>query len=320
MTVPERPIEKTRPEAGYTALHAAGELEERAAKATALLSDCTVCPRDCHIDRLGGEKGYCRTGACLQVSHAGPHFGEERELVGRNGSGTIFISHCNLACVFCQNSEISQGGDGQETDASGFATLMLDLQRQGCHNINIVTPTHVVPQILAALAIAADKGLTIPLVYNSGGYDSVETLRLLEGIIDIYMPDLKYSSDAIARALSGVPDYVEVMKSSVMEMHRQVGDLVTDRGIAVRGMILRHLVLPGDLAGTLEVLRFIAREISPDSYINIMPQYRPMWHAGRIAKSEPMFRDLQRALRRDEYSRAVRYAREVGLHRGFPVR
>jgi putative pyruvate formate lyase activating enzyme len=269
------------------------------------------------VDRTRGEKGFCRTGALAQVSSVGPHFGEEPELVGRNGSGTIFFSHCSLACTFCQNFEISQCGDGKEADAEGLAAMMLSLQRRGCHNINFVTPSHVVPQIAEALVIAAGKGLSVPLVYNSGGYDSVETLRLLEGVFDIYMPDAKYGSNAVAAGLSSAPDYVDVMKAALKEMHRQVGDLLITDGIAIRGMIIRHLVLPGGLAGTETVMRFIAEELSPDSYVNVMAQYRPQWHAAEAALTGPEYRALRRALTTDEFFSAVRSAQEAGLHRGF---
>lgn len=305
------------PEPGYRRLHATGELEQRAVKALTILEVCTICPRMCRVNQTGEERGFCRTGRFAQVSSAGPHFGEEPELVGQGGSGTIFITHCNLACEFCQNYSISQCGDGEETPAGNLAAKMLALERQGCHNINIVTPTHVVPQILEALVIAAERGLSVPLVYNSGGYDSVETLRLLDGVFDIYMPDAKYGNNAIASALSHAPDYTEVMKEALREMHRQVGDLVVRDGIAVRGMIIRHLVLPGDLAGTKDVMRFIATEISPDSYINVMPQYRPIWHARDLATRDPAYRNLARPLSPDEFATAIRYAEEAGLHRGF---
>ncbi|HOX34219.1 MAG TPA: radical SAM protein [Methanoregulaceae archaeon] len=301
------------PEAGYTGLHATGELAERVKKAAALLKCCTVCPRTCRVDRTAQEKGFCRTGFLSQVASTGPHFGEEPELVGRNGSGTIFFAHCNLACEFCQNFAISQCGDGQESDASALAAKMLMLERQGCHNINLVTPSHVVPQILAALDIAAGKGLTVPLVYNSGGYDSVETLRLLDGVVDIYMPDAKYGDPAIASLLSHAPDYVDVMKAALKEMHRQVGDLAVQKGIAVSGMIIRHLVLPGDLAGTRDVLKFIAEEISRDAYVNIMAQYRPLWHAAELARKDLRFRALWRPLQQEDYNRAIRYGKEAGL-------
>jgi putative pyruvate formate lyase activating enzyme len=302
---------------GYPDLLATGELKDRIAQADALLADCTVCPRACHVNRAGGETGFCRTGALAQVSSYGPHFGEEPELVGRGGSGTIFIAHCNLACGFCQNYGISQCGDGSETPAKDLAGMMLALQRQGCHNINIVTPSHVVPQILKALVVAAEKGLSVPLVYNSGGYDSVETLRLLDGVFDIYMPDAKYGSNEIAAALSHAPDYVGINQAALREMHRQVGDLFVVDGIAVRGLIIRHLVLPGDLAGTRDVMQFIASELSTDSYVNVMAQYRPMWHAAEIASRDPAYRGLKRGITSQEYRDAVEMAREAGLYRGF---
>ena len=300
----------------YLGLMANGELKNRIRKAQALLLDCTVCPRSCHVHRIDGETGFCKAGARAKVSSFGPHFGEEPELVGRNGSGTIFISHCNLACAFCQNFEISQCGNGNEVTADELAAMMLSMQRQGCHNINIVTPSHVVPQILESLGIAAAQGLHIPLVYNSGGYDSVETLQLLDGIVDIYMPDAKYGRDEIARALSHAPDYVQVMKSALKEMHRQVGDLVVENGIALRGMIIRHLVLPGNLADTLTVMQFIAEEISRDSYVNIMAQYRPAWQ-GATGGLDPAFDTLRRLVTNRECRHAIQVAVDCGLHRGF---
>ena len=244
------------------------------------------------------------------------HFGEEPPLVGHNESGTIFVTHCNLACQFCQNYDISQCAHGEEVSCEELAEMMMSLQKQGCHNINLVTPTHIVPQILAGLEIAVRDGLRIPLVYNSGGYDSVETLRLLDGIVDIYMPDAKYGNDEIASSLSHAQDYVAIMKAGIVEMHRQVGDLVIDKGIAVRGMIIRHLVLPENLAGSDVVLPWIAREISPDSYVNIMDQYHPSWHAGdKGIVSLP--RSLHRRLLPEEYQFAIQCARKSGLHRGF---
>ena len=309
------PEKRTLPR--YCELSETGTLKDRVVKAAALLEDCTVCPRACHVDRTAGETGFCRTGALAQVTSFGPHFGEEPELVGRGGSGTIFMSHCNLACEFCQNYEISQCRDGQEVDADELAAMMLSLQRQGCHNINFVTPSHVVPQILAALVVAAEKGLCVPLVYNSGGYDSAETLRLLDGVFDIYMPDAKYGSNAIAKALSHAPDYVDINKEALREMHRQVGDLLVLDGIAVRGLIIRHLVLPGDLAGTCEVMQFIAGGLSTDSYVNVMAQYRPMWHAMEVAGKDPAYRELRRRITSQEYRQAIDWAREAGLYRGF---
>jgi len=301
---------------GYVELLATGELENRTDKARALLRDCTVCPRECQVNRINDETGFCKTGAHAQVSSNGPHFGEEPELVGRNGSGTIFISHCNLACEFCQNYGISQCGNGQETTPEDLAAMMLSLQRQGCHNINIVTPSHVVPQVLESLGIAAAQGLHIPLVYNSGGYDSVEALKLLDGVVEIYMPDAKYGRDEVALALSHAPDYVPVMKSALREMHRQVGDLVVEQGIAVRGMIIRHLVLPGDLADSGIVMRFIADEISRDSYVNIMAQYRPAWHVA-TGGLDPAFDTLRHPVTNREFRYAIQVAVDCGLHRGF---
>ncbi|MCJ7794912.1 MAG: radical SAM protein [Methanoregulaceae archaeon] len=311
------PEKRTLPR--YCELSETGILKDRVSQAAALLEDCTVCPRACHVDRTAGETGFCRTGALAQVTSFGPHFGEEPELVGRGGSGTIFMSHCNLACEFCQNYEISQCRDGEKVCAEDLAAMMLSLQRQGCHNINIVTPSHVVPQILQALLIAAGKGLCIPLVYNSGGYDSVETLQLLDGIVDIYMPDAKYGRDEVANALSHAPDYVPVMKSALREMHRQVGDLVVQEGIAIRGMIIRHLVLPENYADSGAVMKFIADEISKDSYVNIMAQYRPAWHALQVADQQPGYRGLKRPITGNEYRSAIRWAKDAGLHRGFPV-
>ncbi|MDD1647969.1 MAG: radical SAM protein [Methanomicrobiales archaeon] len=300
----------------YRQLQAEGMLRERVEQALTLLEECRVCPRHCGVNRLEGEQGYCRTGRHAMVSSSGPHYGEEPPLVGRRGSGTIFFTHCNLRCAFCQNYEISQGGEGVEISAERLAGIMLGLQEVGCHNVNFVTPTHVVPQILEAVAIAAEFGLSIPLVYNSGGYDSVDTLRLLDGIFDIYMPDAKYGSDDVALRLSDAPGYVSVNQAALREMHRQSGDLVIQDGIAVRGVIIRHLVLPHGLAGTNAVLRFIADELSRDSYVNVMPQYRP---CGRIFDDavEPLYRELQQPLRLSEFREAIQIARHHGLHRGF---
>ena len=301
----------------YRQLQAEGILRDRVDQAFALMEECQVCPRHCGVNRLRDERGYCRTGRRAVVSSSGPHYGEEPPLVGRRGSGTIFFTHCNLRCAFCQNYEISQGGQGVEVGAERLAGIMLSLQDLGCHNINFVSPTHVVPQILEAVAIATDGGLSIPLVYNSGGYDSVETLRLLDGIFDIYMPDAKYGSNDVALRLSDAPGYTSVNQAALREMHRRAGDLVIRDGIAVRGLIIRHLVLPRNLAGTESVMRFIAEGLSRDSYVNIMPQYRP---CGRIFddSGEPLFRELQRPLRLSEYREAVGIARRHGLHRGFP--
>lgn len=295
--------------ASYQELLRSGELERRAQRALRLLGKCQICPRRCQTNRLAGELGKCRTGRMAAISSYGPHFGEEPPLVGEHGSGTIFFTHCSLRCVFCQNCDISQTGEGELVSAEVLARMMLSLQARGCHNINLVTPTHVVPQILEALAIAARQGLDLPLVYNTGGYDAVKTLQLLDGIVDIYMPDMKYSDEAVARQLSGVSSYPEINRAAVREMHRQVGDLQVDgRGVALRGLLVRHLVLPFGQAGTKETVSFLAQEISPNTCVNIMAQYRPCYKAGEY----PL---LNRPLRAEEYREAVRLAQEAGLER-----
>ncbi len=292
----------------YLALQETGELPRRAHAAEGLLAACRLCPRECGARRLEGETGVCGIGAEAVISSAGPHFGEEPPLVGRGGSGTIFLTRCNLQCVFCQNSEISQRGEGETASAGDLARMMLRLQQLGCHNINLVTPTHQTPHILHALVIAVEGGLTLPLVYNCGGYESVEALRLLDGIVDIYMPDFKYADADVARRYSGVEDYPAVARAALREMHRQVGDLVLDgRGIARRGLLVRHLVLPNDLAGTEEVVRFLA-DLSPATYVNIMGQYRPCHRADEHAP-------LARRPTREEMARAFRLARAAGLTR-----
>lgn len=284
-------------------------LRERARAAWALLADCCLCPRGCRVDRLSGELGECRTGDRVWLSSFGPHFGEEAPLVGRYGSGTIFFTHCNLRCLFCQNHTISQLGEGRPVSAEDLAGMMLSLQGRGCHNINLVTPSHVLPHILCALELAADQGLHLPLVWNCGGYESVSALRLLDGIVDIYMPDMKYSDAATAERLSGGKSYPAVNRAAIREMHRQVGDLVVDEdGVAIRGLLVRHLVLPQRLAGTAEVVRFLAEEVSPDTYLNVMAQYRPC-HQARLHPP------LDRPLLRHEYGEAVQSALDAGLRR-----
>jgi len=300
----------------YLALARSGELADRIATACGLLSDCGVCPRHCGVDRTGGETGYCRGGFLPRVSSAGPHFGEEPPLVGRGGSGAIFLAGCNMRCSFCQNYSISQCYQGDEVSCERLARQMLALQSSGCHNINFVTPTHFVPQILAAVGMAVPLGLSVPLVYNCGGYDLPETIRLLDGVFDIYMPDAKYGSDEVALALSDAPEYTRYNHESLKEMHRQVGDLVTEGGIARRGLIIRHLVLPEDLAGTAAVMEVIAGEISPDSYVNVMDQYRPMWRV--LEDGHPLYPKLRRRITASEYRRAVEFARDAGIHRGIP--
>jgi len=289
------------------------KLEDRASEALSRLVCCDICPRRCAVDRLSDQKGLCRTGRLAAVASYAPHFGEEDCLVGRDGSGTIFFSGCNLSCAFCQNYEISLEGAGRAVSDEVLARMMLDLQSCGCHNINFVTPTHVVPQILEALLLARQEGLRLPLVYNSGGYDRVETLRLLDGIFDIYMPDAKYGQDGPALKYSHAPGYTGVMKAAIKEMHRQVGDLVTDEeGIARRGLLVRHLVLPEGMAGTAEAVRFLSQEISKNTYLNVMAQYHPDYQACR-------FPELCRPITAREYAQAVALAAEAGLARGLAM-
>jgi putative pyruvate formate lyase activating enzyme len=297
------------PGGGYAGLAASGELAGRIEKAVRRLRHCDLCPHRCGAERTAGERGRCRTGRTLRVASAGPHFGEERPLVGRGGSGTIFFSACNLECIYCQNAEISTYDEGDLLTAQKLAGLMLELQERGCLNINLVSPSHVVPQILEALGLAAEQGLKLPLVYNSGGYDSVSTLALLEGVVDIYMPDMKYSSNETAARLSGAPDYADRNREAVREMHRQVGDLLLDeRGAARRGLLVRHLVLPGGLAGTAGLVEFLAAEISADTYLNLMDQYHPCHRAREDGR-------LARRLSDGEFEEARRLARRAGLTR-----
>jgi putative pyruvate formate lyase activating enzyme len=284
----------------YLALAESGELARRAQAARRRLRNCELCARACRVDRVAGIDGAaCRTGERAIVASFGAHHGEEAPLSGRAGSGTIFFSWCNLRCLYCQNFDISAEGEGRPVSAEALAAIMLALERQGCHNINFVSPSHVVAQILEALVLAVEAGLRLPLVYNSGGYDSVEALALLDGVIDIYMPDAKYGDEATARRYSKVRDYVAVNRAAIREMHRQVGDLVIDpRGLAVRGLLVRHLVLPNGLAGTTEVMRFLANEISPNTYVNIMGQYRPCYRAHEVStlSRRPTAAEMQAAL------------------------
>lgn len=287
------------------------EFEKRIRKAWEFLNPCRVCPRKCGVNRTKEKPtppGFCRMGVKPIISSYHAHFGEEPPLVGTHGSGTIFFSSCNLACVYCQNWEISQLRLGQEVEAEELAEMMIKLQNQGCHNINFVSPTIWVPQILKALWLAIEKGLSIPLVYNTGGYDSVETLKLLGGVIDIYMPDIKYSDSKIATKYSLVPNYWEVVQKAVKEMHRQVGDLLLADGITVRGLLIRHLVLPNDLAGTGKVMKFITKEISKNSYVNIMDQYYPSNKAFQ-------FPEINRRITAEEYRQALNLAKKAGLSR-----
>jgi putative pyruvate formate lyase activating enzyme len=300
-------VDKGR-EASYVALQRSGELARRAAVAVEALKHCLVCAQVCGPDRLQGELGVCRTGRRAVVSSFAPHFGEEEPLVGRYGSGTIFFAHCNLACLFCQNHDISCEGLGHEADATELAEIMLDIQAAGCHNVNLVSPSHVVPQILEALDLAAGRGLRIPLVYNTGGYDALPTLGWLAGVVDLYMPDLKFADAQLAEELAGAREYPKVAKAALKEMHRQVGDLVVEDGLARRGVLLRHLVLPGGLAGTAELMEFVAREVSRDTYVNLMDQYHP----AHLACRRP---PLDRRVTPEEYRDALRVARATGLWR-----
>jgi len=296
-------------EPSYLSLYRTGEFEDRAEKALSLMEACCLCPRRCGVDRLNDETGYCRTGRQARVASYNAHFGEEAPLVGRHGSGTLFFSSCNLLCSFCQNFEISHLGDGIEVSPDQIAGMMIELMERGCHNINLVTPTHVMPQILEALELAVEKGLNIPLVYNSGGYENVETLRLLDGIVDIYMPDFKFWENSWAERFCHAPDYPDAARAAIREMHRQVGDLVLDReGIAVRGLLIRHLVMPNGVAGTDAVMNFLTEEISPDTYVNVMDQYRPCGQAD----ADPA---INRRLTSQEYREAVAATKKAGLHR-----
>ncbi len=300
------------PEPSYLAAYESGLLKERIDAAWARMAECDLCPRQCGVDRTGRLEeaglGFCRTGEKPVVSSYNAHFGEESPLVGERGSGTIFFTHCNLKCAFCQNDDISLLGRGQEISIDDLAAIMLHLKSQGCHNINFVTPTHQTAHILAALPAAIEGGLDLPLVYNCGGYESVETLKLLDGIVDIYMPDLKFADPKVAARVCAAPDYFERAKAAVREMHRQVGDLILDEnGLAVRGLIVRHLVLPNDQAGTKAVVEFLAG-LSKDTYLNVMAQYRPCGRA-------PEMEGFDRRITPDEHAAAVTQAALAGLTR-----
>jgi putative pyruvate formate lyase activating enzyme len=298
----------TQVEPGYLALLRSGELAERVETAVGRLEACDICARECGVNRMQGPEGACcHTGEQALVTSYGPHHGEEDPLVGRHGSGTIFFTWCNLYCRYCQNADISQLGVGKKVTPEELAAMMLELQAQGCHNINFVSPSHVVAQILQGLLLAAEQGLRLPLVYNSGGYDSLPTLALLDGVIDIYMPDMKYADAKIGLQLSGVLGYPAVNRAAVAEMHRQVGDLRIDgAGVATSGLLVRHLVLPEGLAGTAEIVSFLSTRVSPDTYINVMAQYRPCYGAEQIPA-------LSRSLTSHEYAEAVQLAEEAGL-------
>jgi len=298
-------------EPSYLKLYRSGELDRRIDSLYSILESCQLCPRGCKKNRLKDEKGYCRSGKDLVVSAIHPHFGEEKPLVGRGGSGTVFLTNCNLGCIYCQNYEISHLGQGRPLTCHELAQGMLWLQNNGCHNINFVTPTHFAPQLVKSIKVAIDKGLRVPIVYNCGGYENVNTIRLLEDIVDIYMPDIKYGDAGNAKKYSHAPDYFDRCTEAVKEMHRQVGNLKLDgHGIAQRGLLIRHLVLPNDIAGSRQVLKFIATEISKDSYLNIMFQYRPMYKAKE-------YEELNRRPYLSECDKAIDIALELGLHCGF---
>lgn len=296
-------------EPAYIKTYHKGLFADKIKRAYARISPCELCPRKCNVDRLSDQKGICKTGIKAVVSSFNPHFGEEQPLVGSKGSGTIFFTHCNLLCNFCQNYDISHLGHGEEISNEQLAGIMLHLQHSGCHNINFVTPSHVVPQILSATEAAIKDGLSVPLVYNTGGYDRVETLEILDGVVDIYMPDFKFWDPMIAKATCDAEEYPQAARKGLIEMHRQVGDLVTDKsGIAQRGILLRHLVLPSGLAGTRQIMKFIADKISLNTYVNIMPQYRPCGKADEI-------KDLSVYLSQKDYKSALAAAREEGIER-----
>ena len=296
-------------EPAYLALHRSGELSGRIQALWTMMGPCRLCPRECGADRLAGEKGFCgATGLRLDIASYGAHFGEERPLVGLNGSGTIFFSHCGLRCVYCQNWEISIAGEGMEQGTGDLAALMLDLQRSGCHNINVVTPTHYSAHILEALDMAAAGGLRLPLVWNTSGWERMEVLKLLDGVVDIYMPDFKYwDADRAAKYSAGARNYPETTARAILEMHRQVGPArYAAGGIMQRGLIIRHLVLPGDVGGSQRIMEWIARHLPADTYVNIMAQYHPAHRARE-------FPELSKRVPDREYAAVVSRARELGL-------
>jgi putative pyruvate formate lyase activating enzyme len=295
-------------EPAYLRLEREGELKRREEQLWEVFASCRCCPRQCGANRIEGETGVCSSTARLKVASAGPHFGEEKPLVGRGGSGTIFFSNCNLLCVFCQNWEINHRGDGDFISHERLARMMMLLQSRGCHNINLVTPTHVVPNIVKALRIAVDRGLRIPLVYNTGGYDNPEIVRLLDGIVDIYLPDFKYQDGHLAAKYSAeAHDYPAVAAAVIKEMHRQVGKLEVDpQGVARRGLIVRHLVMPHNIAGTDRFVKWVAQELTTDTYVNIMAQYRPEHRAFD-------YPDIARRITNDEWRQAMTWAKEAGL-------
>jgi len=295
----------------YTASNSKGALDKAIDAAFSMLESCCICPRRCKVNRLKNEQGFCKTGLLPKVCSFMPHHGEEPPISGTRGSGTIFFSHCNLNCVYCQNYEFSQQGQGREVEFADLAGFMLELQNMGCHNINLVTPTHVMPQILKALKIAVEKGLKVPIVYNTGGYELPEAIKLLEGIVDIYLPDARYADNETAIKYSSAPDYPKYNKFAIKEMQQQVGVARIDKeGIIQRGLIIRHLVLPNHLSGTEKVMRFIAEEVSPETYISLMSQYLPYYQASN-------FQDIARRLTQEEYEEAKEIMYKYGLSNGW---
>lgn len=287
--------------------------KKRVDKLKSMLNNCVLCPHQCSVDRIKGEAGFCKTLTHPVVSGAEAHYGEEKELVGRHGSGTIFFSHCNLKCVFCQNYEISHCGEGNEISVEQLAEVMLYLQKRKCHNINLVSPGHIIPQIVEAIYLAANEGLTLPIVYNTNGYDLTDTLMLLEDIIDIYMPDLKFSDDTLAEKYLGVKQYYSIATAAIKEMFHQVGNLKTDgNNIAYRGLMIRHLVMPENIASTDKIMGFIANHISKDTYINVMSQYYPAYRSHD-------YKELSQNITRQDFQQALKSAKEAGLtnSRGF---
>jgi putative pyruvate formate lyase activating enzyme len=295
----------------YIHLYEKGELNQRIQLLKEFLKECRLCPRECRVNRLNGEVGYCKAPSELMVSSVFPHFGEEAPLVGYHGSGTIFLTHCNLRCIFCQNYDISHLGRGERITSSEMAKVMVRLQELGCHNINFVTPTHYAPQIVASLPEAIEMGFRLPIVYNCSGYEAIEVIRVLEDVVDIYMPDAKYMDERFSKQFSNAPDYPEVLTKVLKEMHRQVGDLKTNSiGVAERGLLIRHLVMPNGVSSSQMVLKLIAEEISLHSYVNIMDQYRPEYRA----HDHP---EISRRITHKEYLEVVQMARHFGLYRGF---
>ena len=304
-------------EPSFLSLHRSGELEKRGNELWKIMENCHLCPRGCGVNRLKGERGFCGASSKLIIASYHPHFGEEESLVGKGGSGTIFLSHCSLRCVFCINWEISHGGEGNEQSIKALAGMMLELQKMGCHNINVVTPTHYSPHIVLALDSAASEGLRIPLVYNTCGWEKLEILEKLDEIVDIYLPDFKYSDKKMAdKYSSGAERYPEMTKKALLEMHRQVGVAKpSSDGLMYRGLMIRHLVMPNNVSGTEEVIRWIGEHLPKDTYLNLMSQYRPMYQASNYPQ-------ISRRITRKEYARAVKAAEHIGLTnvdvQGFP--